>query len=122
MAIPIKYVNSTGKTDFQVLVFTKNFSVNTPETYYAAWMVLRAQTQADFTYPKEIQVGATYEQGGQNILSGPFDANPGSTWSITQKTPSDTAVLAESELNFFEKMQPITREVRKSSLAILCEF
>lgn len=97
--IPIKYINSTGSTDFQVLVFTKNFSLNTPETYFAAWQVLRAQNQAEFQYPVEIEVGASYEHGGQVITSGPFGASLGSTWNISQTSPSETSVLSESEFN-----------------------
>ena len=96
--IRVKYINKTGSTDFQVLVFTKNFSTNTPETYYAAWQVLRAQTEADFNYPVEIEVGASYEQAGQVIISGPFGASLGSTWDVVQDTPTSTTVLSEGDL------------------------
>ena len=96
--IPVKYFNDTGKTDFQVVVFTKNFSTNTPETNYAAWQVLRAQSEVDFVYPAENEVGASYEQGGQVIISGPFTASPGSTWDVVQDTPTSTTILSEGGL------------------------
>ena len=96
--IRVKYVNNTGSTNIQVVVFTKNFSLNTPTTYYSAWLVLKAQSQASFVYPVEIGVGASYEQDGQTVIAGPFPANLGSTWCIKQNTPSDTVVLAEGRM------------------------
>ena len=92
--IAIKYINSTGNTDFQVVVFTKNYSVNTPKTYYCAWQVLRGQTSVQFVYPVSISVGATYTQGGQLITAGPFPAKLGSTWEIKQDSNKSTAVLS----------------------------
>ena len=49
-SIPITYKNDTGASDFQVLVFTKNFSTNTPKTFYVAWEVLNAQMNTRFAY------------------------------------------------------------------------
>ena len=98
-SIPVRYINSTGKTDFQVLVFTKNFSVNTPSTVFSAWQVLRAQTSVDFEYPEDIEVGATYKHGIQTVASGPFVASLGSTWGVMQESPRHTAILKESELS-----------------------
>ncbi len=96
--IPVTYVNKTGDTEFEVLVFTQNYNPSTPSTVFAAWRVLRAQTQAKFVYPvKKMQVGATYELNGQTIMSGPFNATLGSTWNITQEPKDSTAVLAEGE-------------------------
>lgn len=85
----------TGKWDFQVLVFTKNYTPNTPKTYYAAWEVLNAQTETDFVYPVDVGVGATYQDGDQEVASGPFTANLGSTWRIIKESPKDTAELLE---------------------------
>ena len=95
--IPIKYINATSNTDFEVVVFTKNFSVNTPKTYYAAWQILRGQTSVQFVYPVSMSVGATYKSGGQLITAGPFPAKLGSTWEITQESAADTAVLKQSK-------------------------
>ena len=96
--IAIKYVNATGNTDFQVVVFTKNFSTNTPMIYYAAWQVLRGQTSVQFVYPVSMSVGATYQQGGQTITAGPFPAELGTTWEISQSKSTSTAVLEEGNL------------------------
>ena len=96
--IPIKYVNATTNTDFEVVVFTKNFSTNTPKTYYAAWQILRAQTSVQFVYPVSTAVGATYTSGGQIITAGPFPAKLGSTWEITQDSMNATAVLMQSNI------------------------
>ena len=95
--IPIKYINATGKTDFEVVVFTKNFNVNTPRVYYAAWQILRAQNAVQFKYPVSLSVGATYQTGGQTIFAGPFEAKLGSTWEITQDSIDSAAVLKEGK-------------------------
>ena len=96
--IPIKYINATTNVDFEVVVFTKNFSTNTPKTYYAAWQILRGQTSVQFVYPVAMAVGATYKSGGQLITAGPFPAKLGSTWEITQESAADTAVLKQSKI------------------------
>lgn len=100
--IPIHYKNMTGKWDFQVLVFTKNYTPNTPKTYYAAWEVLNAQTETDFVYPVDVGVGATYQDGDQEVASGPFTANLGSTWRIIKESPKDTAELLEGLLRMIK--------------------
>ena len=94
--IPIKYINSTGNVDFEVVVFTKNYSTDTPKTYYVAWHVLKAQTSSEFVYPVEIEIGASYHFDDQLITAGPFGAKLGSSWLITQDTSSETATLKES--------------------------
>ena len=99
--IPIKYVNATTSTDFEVVVFTKNFSTNTPQVYYVAWQILRAQTSAQFIYPVTTAVGATYHTGGQLVTAGPFPAELGSTWEITQNSINATAVLTKSNIMVF---------------------
>lgn len=98
--IPIIYKNLTGQSEFQVLVFTKNYSSNTPRTYYAAWEVLNAQTETKFSYPVDISVGATYQAGDQEIVSGPFTAKLGSTWAISQETAKTTANLLEGKIKW----------------------
>ena len=95
--IPIRYVNCTGKTDFEVVVFTKNYNTNTPKTHYAAWKVLRRQSSVEFIYPVSMAVGVTCKLGGQQITAGPFPAKLGSTWEISQDVISSTAILKQSE-------------------------
>ena len=96
--IAVKYVNATGNTDFEVVVFTMNYSTSTPTTYYCAWRILRAQTSVQFVYPVSVAVAATYHQGGQTVTAGPFPAPFGTTWEITQNTSSSTAVLQQGQL------------------------
>ena len=93
--INIKYVNNTLNTDFDVMVFTKNYSTRTPKTYYVAWHILRGQSSVSFTYPVNIAVGATYQDKGLSIVAGPFVAQLGSSWTIVQAQTSDTAVLKQ---------------------------
>ena len=93
--IQIEFINSTGNTDFQVVVFTKNFSTNTPETIYAAWQVISVQTSSSFLYPVSTSVEAKYDIGGQTNDMGPFPATLGSTWEIRQESKSGTPTLNE---------------------------
>ena len=97
--IPIKYVNGTSNVDFEVVVFTKNFSTKTPEIYYTAWQILRGQSSVQFIYPASLSVGAIYTDGGQIITAGPFPAKLGSTWEISQENPEATALLQMSKCN-----------------------
>ena len=96
--IPVRFINDTGKADFEVVVFTKNFSYNTPRTYYVAWQVLRTMASVDFFYPASVSVGATYNSQGQMSIAGPFLAELGTTWEITQETSSSMAELKQSKL------------------------
>ena len=96
--ISIKYINETNNTDFEVVVFTKNYSTNTPKTYYCAWQVLRGQNSVKFSYPVSTAVGAIYEHEDQTIAAGPFPAKLGSTWQITQDSANNTAVLSEGTI------------------------
>ncbi len=105
--IPIRYVNKTGKSDFEVVVFTKNFSTNTPQTYYCAWQILRGQTSVKFVYPVTTAIGATYKERGQEISAGPFDAELGSTWRISQESGQSTAVLKEGTSNHYHSVHAI---------------
>ena len=91
----IEYHNDTGNTDFEVVIFTKNFNVNNPRTYYVAWQVVKAQTKSNFSYPVDLSVGATYVTGGQKISAGPFRAPLGSTWEIIQPA-NETVKLTQS--------------------------
>ena len=95
--IPIKYNNNTQNIDFEVVVFTKNFNVNTPKVYYVAWQILRAQISSQFVYPVSTAVGATYRIEGQLITAGPLPATLGSTWQVTQETRTSTASLTKSK-------------------------
>jgi len=95
--INVRYYNNTGNTDFEVMVFTKNYSTRTPKTYYVAWHVLRGQTSVTFQYPVELAVGCTYEENKLKIVSGPFSAGLGSSWKIAQPKNTSTAVLSQSK-------------------------
>ncbi|XP_019863959.1 PREDICTED: uncharacterized protein LOC109593212 [Amphimedon queenslandica] len=91
--IKISYVNATGNTDFAVVVFTKNFNVNTPKVYYSAWKILRAQSQVDFVYPVSLGVGVEYTTSTGLHRAGPFPAELGSTWELSHDTITSTPSL-----------------------------
>lgn len=85
---PIKYNNRTKEFDFKVIVYSISDGV--------VWQILQAQSSVFFDYPAEESVGASYEDNGLTIMSGPFTAAPGSTWTITQEEESSTAILEQS--------------------------
>lgn len=95
--IPIKYVNSSKRNDIQVVVFAKNDSSVYPTTLFTAWHVLRGQCSVQFTYPASLGVGVSYKTGGMTVTAGPIDAEPGSTWEITQESLHESATLKRSE-------------------------
>ena len=72
--VAVKYVNATGNVDFHVVVFTKNFSANTPKSYYCAWQILKTKSSAQFVHPHSVSVGATYKKEDQEHTVGPFPA------------------------------------------------
>ena len=90
--IPITYYKKTGHVDFDVLVFTKNYT-NQTSKQYVGWQVLRGQSSVDFNFSAMIQVGASYKHQGQDIKCGPLNAEMGSIWEIIQETEDSTAVL-----------------------------
>jgi len=96
--INVKYINKTGNTDFEVMVFTKNYSTRTPKIFYVAWHVLRGQTSVTFQYPMDLAVGCSYNENNLKIVSGPFTAGSGSSWKIAQPKPNSTAVLQQGKL------------------------
>ncbi len=90
--IPIKYINNTDTTDSSVVVFTKNFFHDAPETY-VAWEVICVQTSSEFVYPITTSVGASYQLGDQHNTMGPFGAELGSTWEINQDDQATAPLL-----------------------------
>ena len=95
--IPITYYNKTGHADFDVLVYTKNYSSQTTKQY-VGWQILRGQSNVDFTFSSMIQVGANYKHQGQDIKCGPLNAEMGSIWEIIQETEDSTAVLRKGSI------------------------
>ncbi len=96
--IPITYRNNTGRNDFEVVVFTQNENPNAIDTPFVAWKVLKAQTSAQFVYPVEVAVGATWSKDGVTNFAGPFSANLGSTWRLTMDTPDSSPDLVDGKL------------------------
>lgn len=95
--VKIKFVNDTGDTDFRVVVYAKPkmdlLSSSIEEA--VAWQVIQAQSTSIFVYPNTTQVGAEYQDGDQTVGCGPFEAEDGSTWCITQEDLSCPAILSQ---------------------------
>ena len=92
--IPITYINKTGSVDFDVVVFTHNFN-NSIDDICVPWQVLRAQSSVTFTYPADMQVGATHIRNEQLVSAGPFNAKNGTTWEILQEKILSTPHLKQ---------------------------
>ncbi len=93
---PIKFVNKTGKTDRDVIIFSKSHPKQS-EPVYVAWQVLRCQTSVDLVYPLDFQVGTSYTKGIQSVNCGPFDTQLGTVWEMRQHSQASVAILVESE-------------------------
>lgn len=93
--IEVKYVNMTGHTQFQVLVFTKNFNTNSIDDCHVAWEVIRAETSSEFLYPIDCQVGVSYRDADKLLTCGPFRAKMGSTWNVTKEKKNGVAIMKE---------------------------
>ena len=93
--IPIKFTNKTGKTDFNVLVYTANQYVQGDSSISVAYEVLRTQTTVTFVHPRNFAVSATYHKGGQEITAGPIPAIPGNKYEIVKETELDAAIIRE---------------------------
>ena len=92
--IPIRFINATGKTDFHVIVCTRNFSTSTPETLSCAWQVIDVQSSSSFNYPISTSVVAFYtDSSGKENRMGPFPSKLGSTWEIEQEDEQSAPVL-----------------------------
>ena len=110
--IPIKYINSTGNTNVQVIVFAPvSLPKDEPESdsvpatsepekdlekHFLAWKVLVAQSQVEFNYPLRSDVIAYYYNEYQDkTISGPLQAADGSIWEIKQDDKNSVAILKE---------------------------
>ena len=95
--IPITYYNQTGQNNFEVVVFTKNENPSAIDTPFVAWRVLKAQTSAQFVYPVNVAVGATWTDGGVTSSAGPIVSSLGATWVLTQKTSESPPNLKDGK-------------------------
>lgn len=90
----VKYVNNTGKVDFEVVVFAGP-SQSRGSSQNVAWHVLNAQSSVEFEYPFQSEIGAFYEQSGQKVTAGPFPVRLGSTWEAVRENADSPLVLKE---------------------------
>lgn len=94
--IPIKFINTTGKVDFDIVLFTKTFSNNSVPVF-VAWQILRCQTSVSLIYPHSVEVGSSFTHGIQLVSCGPFNAEVGTTWEIRQESKASSPMLIESK-------------------------
>ena len=80
------------------MVFTQNEALSAIDTPFVAWHVLYPQTAAEFVYPADVEVGATWEEGVVKNYSGPFRTKVGATWRMTMENPETTAILEDGKL------------------------
>ncbi len=94
--ISIKFINGTGKVDFDVVIFSKTFS-NNAVPMFVAWQILRCQTSVCLIYPHSVEVGSSFNHGIQFVNCGPFDTQVGSTWEIRQESKGSIPLLTQSK-------------------------
>ena len=114
--VHIEYHNQSQNPKILVVVASKNVSEQLHESEkdtLVAWKVLATQTKIIFRYPQATEVGATYKfaHAHEIVMSGPFKADPGSHWRITQESMHEAPLLLEGELVsdalHKDSMQPI---------------
>lgn len=94
--VPIEYRNESKDPKVVVVVASKNVSPQDSDgEKLVAWKILATQTKIFFSYPKATQVGCFYKHDHEIIVSGPFLADPGSSWKISQDSRYEAPLLLE---------------------------
>ncbi len=96
--VDIEYRNETEDPQILVVVASRNVSEQNADTdQLVAWKLLATQTRIFFRYPRATGVGAFFmhDHGHELVMSGPFPADPGSGWTITQDSIHDAPILEE---------------------------
>lgn len=96
--IKITVLNKTSKQDFTICVFARNDSINAVDCPFIVWHTIQTQSKAEFVYPVKMGVGARFRtwQGIHNQC-GPFVANAGSTWEVSQRHNDGCVIMTESK-------------------------
>ena len=85
--IEVQVFNETEDDNIIVLVFARRYPIPlTIETMRMAWKILKIPSKggnAKFTFPLKNSIGAFYNDKENHVSSGPFEAEPGSTWIAT---------------------------------------
>ena len=84
--IEVQVFNATEDDNIIVLVFARRYPIPlTTETMRMTWRALRIPSKGNikFTFPLKTSIGAFYYDKGNYVSSGPFEAEPGSTWIAT---------------------------------------
>ncbi len=88
--------NKTDDPNVVVVVTARNVSdQDSDQDKLVAWKILVTQTSVSFKYPKVTGVGAFFMRDEDVITSGPFPAEPGSHWKITQENMKGAPTLEE---------------------------
>ena len=98
--VPIQVINETiNPSGVKVVIFAKNASAQSPESYHWPWQILNLSTPGSvetLVYPAESSIEARWSGIGLHpFLVGPFPVEPGSMWEILQPKESDTPVLQQ---------------------------
>lgn len=91
--IKIKYVNATRELNHQVVIFAKGQSMIS--RHFVAWKVMKTETCEEFYYPMTAEVAAMYEHEDLSVMCGPFKADEGSMWHISQEDMASPPSLVE---------------------------
>ncbi len=98
MAIALQLQNETKDPNIMVVVTAKNVSEQEKDQdQLVAWKVLTTQSIVFFSYPKSTKVSASFKRDDEVIMSGPFPAEPGSQWKITQENIKGAPILEKGK-------------------------
>lgn len=101
-SVRIEYRNQTDDPKVVVVVASRNVSEQDADRkdHLVAWKLLATQTRIFFRYPKLTSVGAFFNYDHEIVMSGPFPADPGCYWRISQDTHRSAPVLLEGRYFF----------------------
>ena len=96
--IEIEFQNDTEIDSAIVMLFARPYPVPiNDQTVRMAWKFLLAPPKGSskFIYPQKNLISTFFYEGGANITAGPFEAEPGSTWTAT--APSNQSITLEQD-------------------------
>ena len=96
--IEIQFQNDTDIDSVIVMLFARPYPVPiNDQTLRMAWrfLLVPPKGSSKFLYPRKNLLSVFFYEGGANITAGPFEAEPGSTW--TAIAPSNQNVILEED-------------------------
>ena len=100
--IEIQFQNDTEIDSAIVMLFARPYPVPlNDQTVRMAWrfLLVPPNGSSKFFYPQKNLLSAFFYENGANITAGPFEAEPGSTWTAIATSKQTVTLEQDSMLN-----------------------